>query len=63
MGFENIQVGMEEYFNRIPEDKRTKGTELDLETINPVNYFIISYLKEQFGDTWREKINNNVFKY
>jgi len=63
MGFENIQTNIAEYFGRIPEDKRNPDTELDMEYVNPVNYFIISYLKERFGDNWRQEVNYNVFKY
>ena len=63
MEFENIQTTIEEYFNRIPKDKQMKDTELDMEFVNPVNYFIVCYLKERFGDKWREEVNYNIFKY
>ena len=60
MGFEQILVNNGEYFDRIPNDVKNNDTELDMEFVNAVNYFIISYLKEQLGNNWREIINYNV---
>ena len=61
--FESNETCNEEYFNRIPDNLKYDYTELDIKNVNCVNYFLIEYLKSKFGSTWRETINNDVFKY
>ena len=61
--FEKLEVSTREYLSRIPEQYRTQGSELDIEFVNCVNYFIIDYLRYKFGNNWRSQVNNNIFKY
>jgi len=63
MGFEHIETTIKEYFNRIPDNIYKNETELDLEFINCVNYFIISYLKHTYKDNWRNVVGSDIFKF
>ena len=61
MNYEHIETNIGEYFSRIIDKK--DDTELDWEFVNCINYFIIEYFKRKLGDTWREQIDHNIFKY
>ena len=63
MGFEKIQTTLGEYFGRLPQDIVKKEEDLDMEFVNCVNYYIIGYLKEKFGDNWRKEVEPDIFKY
>ena len=62
MGYEHIETNYDEYFSRISPDA-TQKEPLNLEQINSVNYFCIEYLKNKFGDNWREVVNYDIFRY
>lgn len=61
MGFEHIETNYDEYFARIPKDA-TQQIPLDINIVNCVNLFCIEYLKDKFGEDWRNCITN-IFDY
>ena len=61
MGFEHIETNYDEYFARIPKDA-TQQIPLDINVVNCVNLFCIEYLKDKFGEDWRNCITN-IFDY
>jgi len=61
MDFERIETDYDEYFARIPKDA-TQQDPLDFNVVNCVNLFCIEYLKDKFGEDWRNSIKN-IFDY
>ena len=61
MDFEHIETDYDEYFARIPKDA-TQQEPLDFNVINCVNLYCIEYLKDKFGNNWRNSIDN-IFNY
>lgn len=61
MGFEHIETNYDEYFARIPKDA-TQQEPLDFNVVNCVNLYCIEYLKDKFGEDWRNQIKN-IFDY
>ena len=53
MNFEHIEVDAEEYLSRISENA-SQQIPLSIRKVNFINEFCINYLKEQYGDDWRE---------
>lgn len=62
MGYEHIETDYDEYFSRISKDA-SQMEPLDMENINCINYFCVEYLKDKFGSTWRDDVNQDIFKY
>lgn len=61
MEFEHIETDYDEYFARIPKDA-TQQEPLDFNVVNCVNLYCIEYLKDKFGNDWRNSIKN-IFDY
>ena len=61
MEFEHIETDYDEYLGRIPKDA-SQQTPLDFNVVNCVNLYCIEYLKDKFGDDWRNCIKN-IFDY
>lgn len=61
MGFEHIETDYDEYFSRISKDA-TQQEPLDFNVVNCVNLYCIEYLKDKFGEGWRNEIKN-IFDY
>lgn len=63
MEFERIETTLKEYFDRIPKDAINKDGDLNMEFVNCVNHYIVGYLKDKFGENWRNEVGDDIFKY